>query len=937
MWVELNGTDYTNSVDAPSIHLQNATTDPLASLSFDLIDSGSQIPLAYGDAVTIWDETGSGAVLAPPSRNFLINEELYSTGSSTPPNQWTLQSGLSPSVLSFTVLAGAYGMAATFSNVTYAGSNNYSQIYQNCGNTFFQRVYPGQTYMASCAFTSSGTISNIQAFLVLQFYDVDLNWLGDQSSDYVTPVSGSNQLLSCSLQAPATACYAHVILGAQATVSGANSGTITFMPGATNGVNLEPMLFQDQYLADGTPVVYPSPDTNPARTDCILLPDQTSVRMRWLFNGYITGLKVEYDGTNRTYQVSCAPLGDVIDNGAIINNAFENTTDQSIITTLLAQYFSATLASGQQNDWLPHTTVQFGQNISNVSYQDSTMRDVMNSLSDSTGFIYYIDEYNYLWYNDTPFNYAAITVDVEHADYVTAFPPQNYRVEYDGTQFRNSVKVLGGQYYTVSTDPFSGNGTIKDFTLTSQPQSIQSITIGGTLYAPTSSNKIGVVGQSTLGVGGVVVTYDPNSSVVHFFTAPTAGTDNILITYPTYRNVAVEVEDNGSIGQYNRRFYAKVTDTTIADSITAQVRGVAEVGKYAQPLVLLTFDLSSEGAQNSVYIQRGLTVIVNSALDGFAGQPFTIQQVSVKSLGGGVNVYSYTAGVYRPSMMDAMRNSAKALQSNTAGGSTVVQLTVESLAESIAYSDSLAGVGAPGFTATYGTYQQTLLADSPTAYYRFDESSGTTANDSSGNGYNGTYASSGVTLGQTGAIVGSSDTAVLFDGIAGEMTSPAGVNTAGWSAFTIEAWVKLTSLPASKAVLAANDTGISNKGFALYFAANAASLNLSIGNGSSHATATYTFNFSVGQWYHLVGTWDGATITLYVDGVNVAAIAKSGTMGTPGYALAWGYNIVSGGGYAPATFAEGAVYNAVLSGPRVLVHYNKGLVAPPTYGFASYN
>lgn len=933
MWVEINGADYTNDVDAPSISLQNATTDPLASLSFEMIDIGAQIPLAYGNPVTIWDETGSGTVLAPPSRNFLINELLYS-GDGSVPSDWTLQSGLSPSVLSFP--ANSFTMVATFNNVTYTTGNNYSQIYQNCGNTFFQKVYPGQTYMASCTFTSSGTISNVQAFIILQFYDVDLNWLDVQSSDYVTPVSGTGQTLSCQLLAPANAAYAHVILGAQATVSGTNSGTITYLPFNLNSVNLEPVLFQGQYLADGTPVKYPS-DTNPSRTDCILLPDQTSVRMRWLFNGYITNLKVSYDGTNRIYQVTCAPFGDVIDNGAIISNAFENTTDQSIITTLLSQYFSGMLASGQQNDWLPPTTVQFGQNISNVAYQDNTMRDVMNALSDSTGFIYYVDEYNYLWYNDTPFNYATITVDVEHADYITAFPPQNYRVEYDGTQFRNSVKVMGGQYYTVSTDPFSGTGTLKDFTLTSQPQSIQSITIGGTLYAPTSSNKIGVVGQSTLGVGGVVVTYDPNSSVVHFFTAPAAGSDNVLITYSTYRNVAVEVEDNGSIGQYNRRFYAKVTDTTIADSATAQVRGVAEVGKYAQPLVLLTFDLSSEGAQNSVYMQRGLTVIVNSALDGLVGQPFTIQQVQVKSQGGGINTYSYTAGVYRPSMMDAMRNSAKALQSNTSGGSTAVQLTVESLDESLAYSDRIQSASAPGFVATYGDYQSTVLADSPKAYYRFDEASGTTATDSSGNGFNGTYASSGVTLAQPGALTGDSDTAVLLDGLAGQMTCPAGLNTAGWSAFTVEVWLNLTALPASGARIADNDQGSNNKGFSLFMTAGAASLNLAIGNGSSHATATYTFAFSTGVLYHIIGTWDGATITLYVDGVNVASIAKAGTMGTPGNAVAFGYNVSSGGGYLPAVVDEGAIYNATLSSARVLAHYNKGSVAPPRYGFASYN
>lgn len=47
--------------------------------------------------------------------------------------------------------------------------------------------------------------------------------------------------------------------------------------------------------------------------------------------------------------------------------------------------------------------------------------------------------------------------------------------------------------------------------------------------------------------------------------------------------------------------------------------------------------------------------------------------------------------------------------------------------------------------ATPSTYQQQVLADAPTNYYRFEESAGPTAADSSGNGMSATYGTSGVT------------------------------------------------------------------------------------------------------------------------------------------------------------------------------------------------
>jgi hypothetical protein len=105
------------------------------------------------------------------------------------------------------------------------------------------------------------------------------------------------------------------------------------------------------------------------------------------------------------------------------------------------------------------------------------------------------------------------------------------------------------------------------------------------------------------------------------------------------------------------------------------------------------------------------------------------------------------------------------------------------------------------------SYRSTILADSPTAYYRLDELSGSTAIDSSGNGYNGTVSSSGVTYSQAGAIVGDTDTCMLFSSTA-QLALPYTLNPSTWTALSLEYWIKLSSGWQYVVITTSNTTGI---------------------------------------------------------------------------------------------------------------------------------
>lgn len=86
-------------------------------------------------------------------------------------------------------------------------------------------------------------------------------------------------------------------------------------------------------------------------------------------------------------------------------------------------------------------------------------------------------------------------------------------------------------------------------------------------------------------------------------------------------------------------------------------------------------------------------------------------------------------------------------------------------------------------------YPDNVLTDNPQAYYRFNETSGSVANDSSPNNYTailtGTY-----TWGQTSLIASMSDTCVLLDGPTGMVSLPAALSLSitTWTGISIEWW-----------------------------------------------------------------------------------------------------------------------------------------------------
>ena len=147
------------------------------------------------------------------------------------------------------------------------------------------------------------------------------------------------------------------------------------------------------------------------------------------------------------------------------------------------------------------------------------------------------------------------------------------------------------------------------------------------------------------------------------------------------------------------------------------------------------------------------------------------------------------------------------------------------------------------------SYSSAVLADSPIAYYRLDEASGTTMCDSSSSANNGTYSSTGLTHGVAGALASSSDTAVAADGTPSQVgqsaSDPTGLT--GNHTFTLESWFKNaeaspytnTTTASSPITMTVSDPSI-QPGDVIYMVGPDGTL-VQVGTATANGTVSITF------------------------------------------------------------------------------------------------
>ncbi|MCX7997211.1 MAG: DUF2341 domain-containing protein [Patescibacteria group bacterium] len=241
----------------------------------------------------------------------------------------------------------------------------------------------------------------------------------------------------------------------------------------------------------------------------------------------------------------------------------------------------------------------------------------------------------------------------------------------------------------------------------------------------------------------------------------------------------------------------------------------------------------------------------------------------------------------------------------------------------------------------------------PFAHWKFDECTGDTIYDASGNSHNGTlsysggadYTSSGTCTSGNAAharyagAAGKFGAAIAYDGPGMTISAPVTASVRGLSQYSISLWVKPLSLPTSGNAHqyyfeAVNDNGFTRAGiFALNNSYGASGLKFGFlfrtGDGSSSrrdVPGTVTTPVT-GQWYHVVGVFDSINDqhAIYVNGKldGSSTTAETAVADTaPSTTIRMGAS--SSDSYSTSILDDVRVYSYALTPRQVEIIMNEG-------------
>ena len=206
------------------------------------------------------------------------------------------------------------------------------------------------------------------------------------------------------------------------------------------------------------------------------------------------------------------------------------------------------------------------------------------------------------------------------------------------------------------------------------------------------------------------------------------------------------------------------------------------------------------------------------------------------------------------------------------------------------------------------------------AAYAFDEGSGTTAYDSSGNHNNGTISNA------TWTTAGKYGDALSFNGTNAMVTIPNAASLDLTTGITLEAWVNPSKVSHAwrDVVYKGNDDyWLSATDQASGVPAAGATL------GSADVFTPGKSVLKTNTWTFLTETYNGSALDLYVNGTLVSSLAHTGNIATSTDPLQIGGDSIYGQ-YFQGTIDEVRVYNEALTATQIQSDMNTAITTQPT-------
>ena len=300
-----------------------------------------------------------------------------------------------------------------------------------------------------------------------------------------------------------------------------------------------------------------------------------------------------------------------------------------------------------------------------------------------------------------------------------------------------------------------------------------------------------------------------------------------------------------------------------------------------QPSTTYTYNVSAyDAAGNESPLSSPATTSTSGAADT---SPPVISSVAAANIGASSATITWNTNEAATGRVEygltASYGSTSPTNSNL---TTPHSITLTGLSAATTYNYRVHGADAAGNAAASGNFTFTTQSapsggSGPVASWNLDESAGVTAGDSAG-------ASAGTLTNGAAWTAGRYGGAVSLDGINDYISLP-NLDVAG-AGITMTAWVRFSSFPASSDQrILSKATSFQEQGHYWMLSQTLASSNsrlrfrLKTGSVTSTLIAS-SGNLAANTWYHVAATYDGAAMRLYLNGVEVGSMAKSGSVAT---------------------------------------------------------
>jgi hypothetical protein len=203
------------------------------------------------------------------------------------------------------------------------------------------------------------------------------------------------------------------------------------------------------------------------------------------------------------------------------------------------------------------------------------------------------------------------------------------------------------------------------------------------------------------------------------------------------------------------------------------------------------------------------------------------------------------------------------------------------------------------------------------AFWLLQETTGTTAVDTSSLSNNGTYTNTPALASST-AVPSTGAVAAGFDGVNDYVAIPNESNYDLTGPMTVCCWIKVDVFDtAYQAIVTKGDTA-----WRIQRYANTNNIEFSCTGLSTNTMVVSSAGVNDGQWHHIAGVYTGSQLRIYIDGVLSSSVGATGSIATNANPVEIGRNNGASGREFDGSICNVVIYNGALDATSIAAIYN---------------